>query len=119
MIIKDDLGEIGPFYRAEMFTAWMQEAVKMICNSGVVFGHHFKDVDLKILGTKARYITDLNDWRRKYLGNRATRLLNDLVAFRPDAGFHACIAPKCKRRPPFRGYHDFARELVGRIWRLF
>jgi hypothetical protein len=67
MVIKDDLGEIGPFYRPEMFTAWMQEAVKMICNSGVVFGHHFQDVDLKILGTKAKYIADLNNWRRKYL----------------------------------------------------
>ncbi len=68
MVVKDNLGEIGPFHRPEMFTAWMQEAVKMICNSGVVFGHHFQDVDLKILKTKEKYIADLNDWRRKYLG---------------------------------------------------
>lgn len=67
LVIKENLGEIGPFFRPEMFVAWMQEAVKMICNSGVVFGHHFKDVDAKILATKAQYIAELNAWRKKYL----------------------------------------------------
>ena len=66
LVVKDNLGEIGPFYRPEMFSAWMHEAVKMICNSGIVFGYNFKDVDPKLLATKVKYVTDLKVWRAKY-----------------------------------------------------
>jgi len=68
MTVKDTLGEIGPFYRPESFVAWAQEAVKMICNSGVVYGAFFKDVDLPLLKTKEHYIGELDKWKTKYFG---------------------------------------------------
>ncbi|MCP3411658.1 hypothetical protein [Bradyrhizobium sp. CCGB01] len=68
MTVKDALGEIGPFYRPESFVAWTQEAVKMTCNSGIVFGAFFKEVGLPLLKTKEHYIGELEKWRAKYFG---------------------------------------------------
>jgi hypothetical protein len=65
---KDMLGEIGPFYRELNFEAWMGEAVKMLCNAGVVFGASFKNVDERILTTKTVYVQHLNIWKKKYFG---------------------------------------------------
>jgi len=73
MTAKDSLGEIGPFYRPESFVAWAQEAVKMICNSGLVFGAFFKDVGLPLLKTKEHYIGELEKWRAKYFGAPASQ----------------------------------------------
>jgi hypothetical protein len=67
------LGEIGPLYHLESFIAWAQEAVKMICNSGVVYGAFFKEVDVKLLMTKEHYIGELDKWRSKYFGPPASR----------------------------------------------
>jgi hypothetical protein len=68
MTVKDTLGEIGPFYRPESFVAWAQEGVKMICNSGVVYGAFFKEVDITLLRTKEHYIGELDKWKTKYFG---------------------------------------------------
>jgi hypothetical protein len=67
LVTKDDLGMIGPFYRPELFVAWMQEAVKMICNSGLVFAKAFKDVDWGIKSTRKKYRVDLKTWSDKYI----------------------------------------------------
>jgi len=71
LTLKDSLGEIGPFYRPNSFISWAQEAVKMICNSGVVYGAFFKDVDLTLLRTKEHYIGELDRWKVKYFGSPA------------------------------------------------
>jgi hypothetical protein len=68
MTVNETLGEIGPFYRELNFEAWMGEAVKMICNAGVVFSASFKDVDERTLTTKAVYLQHLNVWKKKYFG---------------------------------------------------
>jgi hypothetical protein len=46
----------------------MGEAVKMLCNAGVVFGASFKNVDERILTTKTVYVQHLNIWKKKYFG---------------------------------------------------
>ncbi|SEH43065.1 hypothetical protein [Tardiphaga sp. OK245] len=69
LVTINDLGKIGPFQRPAMFTAWMQEAVKMACNSGLVLGRAFKDVDASTSAIKANYLADLKHWQSKYLPN--------------------------------------------------
>jgi hypothetical protein len=73
LTVKDMLGEIGPFYRPASFMAWAQEAVKMICNSGVVYGAFFQKVDKMGLVTKAHYINELDKWTAKYFGSTYQR----------------------------------------------
>jgi hypothetical protein len=73
LTVKDALGEIGPFFRPESFVAWAQEATKMICNSGVVYGVFFEDVDEAVLILKAHYINELDKWTTKYFGVPASR----------------------------------------------
>jgi hypothetical protein len=65
---KEQLGEIGPFYREVNFEAWAQELVKIIANAGVVFGSMFRNIDPNLLLTKAAYLEHLNNWKKKYFG---------------------------------------------------
>jgi hypothetical protein len=40
----------------------------MICNSGVVYGAFFHDVDVELFLTKVHYIDELDKWKTKYFG---------------------------------------------------
>jgi hypothetical protein len=68
MTVKDQLGEIGPFYREENFVAWMQEAVKMSSHVGIIFAGAFTGVGDKLLMLKADYIQGLNTWKKRHFG---------------------------------------------------
>jgi hypothetical protein len=65
---KNDLGEIGPFYREDNFEAWAQELVKVMANAGVVFGSMFHELDPNLTVTKAVYLGHLSRWKQKYFG---------------------------------------------------
>ena len=68
MTVKDQLGEIGPFYSEENFVAWIQEAVKMLSHVGIIFASAFTEVEDRFLLLKSDYIQDLNAWKRKHFG---------------------------------------------------
>jgi hypothetical protein len=68
LTVKEQLGEIGPFYSEANFEAWAQELVKVMANAGVVFGSMFRDIDRNLLLTKAAYLEHLNNWKKKYFG---------------------------------------------------
>ena len=68
MTLKDDLGEVGPFYGEDKFEAWAQEAVKMASHAGIIYATGFKGVNKNLLPVKAQFVSDLNEWKKKYFG---------------------------------------------------
>jgi hypothetical protein len=68
LTVKNQLGEIGPFYSENNFDAWAQELVKVMSSVGLVFGKMFHKLEPKLTLTKASYFDHLNNWRKKYFG---------------------------------------------------
>jgi hypothetical protein len=68
LTVKDQLGEIGPFYSETNFEAWAQELVKVMNSAGVVFGKMFKHLEPRLTVTKMSYLDHVKSWRKKYFG---------------------------------------------------
>jgi hypothetical protein len=68
LTVKNQLGEIGPFYSEVNFEAWAQELVKVMSSAGVVFGKMFKNLEPELTLTKVSYLDHLSAWRKKYFG---------------------------------------------------
>jgi hypothetical protein len=68
LTVTNQLGTIGPFYSEDNFEAWVQELVKVMSGSGVVFGKMFQKLDPELTLTKAAYLEHLSGWKKKYFG---------------------------------------------------
>ena len=68
LTVKDQLGEIGPFYSEANFEAWAQELVKVVANAGVVLGTMFHKLAPELTITQVAYLDHLNAWKKKYFG---------------------------------------------------
>ena len=67
LVMREGLGEIGPYYSDKLLKAWVEETVKLMAQGGAIFMSHFEHVAPALLVEKAGFLAHLELWRNKYL----------------------------------------------------